>query len=249
MKAGACNETIRLPRCTQMTSSHGLCLKAVGKRKKKKNRKKNKRLSLRPLIRTFVWGQTHTCGHTCAHSLQHSTKTQTEESCCYVRCEFGDSLNRPPKQSKPDFRLQRTEPPWLLTKTNNPLKKKSPTPGFALWSPPFRDIIRGNLSECLGEILDKQRIMAFVYPEKERKWIQAFCCIFTVTMQFALHLPVGANQLCNAVISLMNESLQSGEIWANFHLNMDYITIRCRDVPHHLGPVFHIHTVDYRTAG
>lgn len=39
-----------------------------------------------------------------AHNLQESLKTQTEESCCYVRCEFGDSLNRPPKQSQLDFR-------------------------------------------------------------------------------------------------------------------------------------------------
>ena len=82
-EAAACNETMPLLLWrTLMTSSHSL------------------------------WSQwektththTHTHTHTQTHNLQECPKTQTDSGCCYVRREFGDSLDRPPKQSRPDFK-------------------------------------------------------------------------------------------------------------------------------------------------
>lgn len=84
-RARVCNEMILLPRRTQMTSSHGSCLNSSGEEKSSDTHMRVTAFSIPP------------------------EKTQTEPSCCRVKCESGDSPNSP-TQTKPSG-LQRTKPP------------------------------------------------------------------------------------------------------------------------------------------
>lgn len=61
-----------------------------------------------------------------------------------------------------------------------------------------------NQSECAEKKLDKQSNVAFVYSNWRGNGCRPFCCPH-VTGQVVLHLPMGANRLCNAVIGLMKE--------------------------------------------
>lgn len=58
--------------------------------------------------------------HTRMHNLQPSPKTQTEEACCYVRCEFSNSLNGPPNQCTLDFRGHNLDLNENKTNLSNP---------------------------------------------------------------------------------------------------------------------------------